>query len=68
MNNLSLNSKIININKSVSLKSPSSSPYNDSSDSSDLSYSSGEYKKNYKELMMAEDDYIDYLKRREVGL
>ena len=70
MNNLSLNSKIINTNQSVSLNSSSTSSYNDCSDSSDdLSYRSREYKKkNYKELMMAEEDDLDYLKRREVGL
>ena len=69
MNNLSLNSKIINTNQSVSLNSSSTSSYNDCSDSSDFSYRSREYKKkNYKELMMAEEDDLDYLKRREVGL
>ena len=69
INNLSLNSKIINTNQSVSLKSSSSSSYNDCSDSSDFSYRSRENKKkNYKELMMADDDDMDYLKRREVGL
>ena len=71
INNLSLNSKIINTNQSVSLKSSSSSSlsYYDSSDSSDISYRSRENKrKNYKELMMAEEDELDYLKRREVGL
>jgi hypothetical protein len=43
MNNLSLNSKIININQSVSLNSSSSSN-NDCSDSLDLSYCSREKK------------------------
>ena len=69
INNLSLNSKIINTNHSVSLSSSSSSSYNDCSDSSNFSYRSRENKrKNYKELMMAEEDDLDYLKRREVGL
>ena len=69
INNLSLNSKIINTNQSVSLSSSSSSSYNDCSDSSDVSYRSRKNKrKNYKELMMAEEDDLDYLKRREVGL
>ena len=69
INNLSLNSKIINTNQSVSLNSSSSSSYNDCSDSSDFSYRSRENKrKNYKELMMAEEDDLDYLKRKEVGL
>ena len=68
INNLSLNSKIINTNQSVSLSSSSSS-YNDCSDSSDFSYRSRKNKrKNFKDLMMAEDDELDYLKRREVGL
>ena len=70
INNLSLNSKIINTNQSVSLNSSSSSSsYNDCSDSSDFSYRSRENKrKNYKEIMMAEEDDLDYLKKREVGL
>ena len=70
INNLSLNSKIINTNQSVYLSSsPSSSSYNDCSDSSDFSYRSRENKrKNYKEIMMAEDDDLDYLRRRQVGL
>ena len=69
INNLSLNSKIINTNQSVSLCSSSSSSYNDCSDSSDFSYRSRENKrKNYKEIMMAEEDDLDYLKKREVGL
>ena len=69
INNLSLNSKIINTNQSVSLSSSSSSSYNDCSDSSEASYRSRKNKrKNYKELMMAEEDDLDYLKRREVGL
>ena len=69
INNLSLNSKIINTNQSVSLNTSSSSSYNDCSDSSNLSYRSRENKrKNYKELMMAEEDDLDYLKRKEVGL
>ena len=68
INNLSLNSKIINTNQSVSLDSSSPSSYNDSSDSS-CSYRARENRrKNYKELMMAEEDNIDYLRRREVGL
>ena len=69
INNLSLNSRIINTNQSVSLNSSSSSSYNECSDSSNFSYRSRENKrKNYKELMMAEDDDLDYLKRKEVGL
>ena len=69
INNLSLNSKIINTNQSVSLNTSSSSSYNDCSDSSNFSYRSRENKrKNYKELMMAEEDDLDYLKRKEVGL
>ena len=69
INNLSLNSKIINTNQSVSLCSSSSSSYNECSDSSDFSYRSRENKrKNYKEIMMAEEDDLDYLKKREVGL
>jgi hypothetical protein len=68
INNLSLNSKIINTNQSVSLDSSSPSSYNDSSDSS-CSYRARENRrKNYKELMMAEEDNMDYLRRREVGL
>ena len=68
INNLSLNSRIINTNQSVSLNSSSYS-YNECSDSSDFSYRSRENKKKkYKELMMAEDDDLDYLKRKEVGL
>ena len=69
INNLSLNSKIINTNQSVSLCSSSSSSCNDCSDSSDYSFRSRENKrKNYKEIMMAEEDDLDYLKKREVGL
>ena len=69
INNLSLNSRIINTNQSVSLNSSSSSSYNECSDSSDFSYRSRENKrKNYKELMKAEEDDLDYLKRKEVGL
>ena len=68
INNLSLNSKIINTNQSVSLDSSSPSSYNDSSDSS-CSYRARENRrKNYKELMMAEEDNMDYLRRRDVGL
>jgi len=68
INNLSLNSKIINTNQSVSLDSSSPSSYNESSESS-CSYSARENRrKNYKELMMAEEDNMDYLRRREVGL
>ena len=70
INNLSLNSKIINTNQTVSLNSSSSSSsYNECSDSSDFSFRSRENKrKNYKEIMMAEEDDLDYLKKREVGL
>ena len=69
INNLSFNSRIINTNQSVSLNSSSSSSYNECSDSSDFSYRSRENKrKNYKILMKAEEDDLEYLKRKEVGL
>ena len=69
INNSSLNSKYMNTNQSVSLNSSSCSSYNDCSDSSNFSYRSRENKrKNYKEIMMAEEDDMDYLKRKEVGL
>ena len=70
INNLSLNSKIINTNESVSLSSSCSSSQNEGSDSSDCSFQSRKNRrKKYKELMMAEDDELDYfLKRKEVGL
>ena len=68
INNLSLNSKIINTNESVSLNSSCSSKQNDCTDSSNCSYRSRKNRrKKYKEQMMA-DDKLDYLERREVGL
>ena len=81
INYLSLNSKN-NTNQSVSLNSSSSSSYKDSSNSSDSSSNSSDFsdssdvsyrslknrRKNYLELMMAEEENSDYLKRREVGL
>ena len=68
--NLNLNSKIMNTNQSDSLSASSSpSSSKSSSSSSDLSYQSRENKrKKYKEIMMAEEDDMDYLKKREVGL
>ena len=69
INNLSLNSNIINTNNSVSSHSSNNSSYNECSDSSDISFQSRDYKrKNYYELMMAEENEIDYLSRKEVGL
>ena len=81
INYLSLNSKN-NTNQSVSLNSSSSSSYKDSSNSSDSSSNSSDFsdssdvsyrslknrRKNYLDLMMAEEENSDYLKRREVGL
>ena len=69
INNLSLNSRITNTNQSVSLKSSSSSSNNEYSDSSDFSYRSRQNKrKNYKKLMNAEEEELEYLKRSDVGL
>ena len=70
INNLSLlNSRTTNTNQSVSLNSSSSSSYNENSDSSDFSYRSRNNKrKNYKALMMAEEEESGYLKRKDVGL
>ena len=71
INNLSLNSNIINTNNSVSSQrtSTESSYNNDFSDSSDYSFRSRDNKrKNYYKKMMAEENEIDYLSRKEVGL
>ena len=69
LNNSSINSKIIYTNQSVSLNSSSNFSNNECLDSSDFSYRSRENKKkNYKELMMAEEDEVEFLKRKDVGL
>ena len=69
INNISLNSNIINTNNSDSSHSSNTSSYNECSDSSDISFQSRDNKrKNYYELMMAEENEIDYLSRKEVGL
>ena len=71
VNNFSLNSNIINTNNSVSSQrtSSASSYNNDCSDSSDYSFRSRDNKrKNYYKKMMAEENELDYLSRREVGL
>ena len=71
INNLSLNSNIINTNNSVcSQRTSSASSYNnDCSDSSDYSFRSRDNKRKiYYKKMMAEENELDYLSRREVGL
>ena len=73
INNSSFNSNINNSNNnsnnSIILYSSSSSSDNDYSESSDLSYRSRENKKKkFLEIMMVEENELDYLKKSEVGL